>query len=347
MRIGLFHSTLPEPDRKVGGVEQFVHRLGNALAARDHDVVVWTLSPRPDDALYRTEVVGPKRLVESKTRRLLQVPMLLQRASFGDRDVLHLHGDDWFFIRRHLPTVRTLHGSAAHEARYATSIRRRLVQSLVFPAEVLSSRLATLTFAVGPAMPRSYLIHGVLPHGFDDTVLALPRSPKPSVLFVGTWEGRKRGKWLAQLFARVREQVPDAELWFVSDRADPAEGVRIISHPSDAELRELYARAWVFCLPSSYEGFGMPYIEAMTQGTPVVATLNPGSIQTLASGGGEIVPDDDVADTLVALLTDGDRRRRLSEEAMRASRRFGWERSIAAHEAAYARAIALWNGRRT
>ncbi len=90
----------------------------------------------------------------------------------------------------------------------------------------------------------------------------------------------------------------------------------------------------------------MPYVEAMMQGTPVVATPNPGALQALAAGGGEIVPDDGVADTLVALLTDGDRRRRLSEQGARARRRFGWERSIAAHEAAYARAVDLWRGRR-
>jgi phosphatidylinositol alpha-mannosyltransferase len=346
MRVGLFHSTLPEPGRKPGGVEQFVHRLGNALTEHGHDVVVWTLSPRPLDATYRTMVIGSEALVASRTRRLLQVPALLQRTTFGDRDVLHLHGDDWFFVRRGLPTVRTLHGSALYEARYATSMRRRAAQSLVFPAEVVSSRLATLTFAVGPGMPKPYRVAGVLPLGFDDSVLEVERSQAPSVLFVGTWEGRKRGRWLVEQFARVRERVPNAELWVVADRADPVPGVQFLGRPTDAELRELYASAWVFCLPSRYEGFGMPYIEAMAQGTPVVTTRNPGAIQALAAGGGEIVQDDDLADALAALLTNADRRRTLSGQAQSAGRRFSWERSVTAHETVYAAAIERWRSPR-
>lgn len=346
MRVGLFHSTLPEPSRKTGGVEQFVHRLGNALVDRGHDVVVWTLTPRPSDAAYRTEVIGSPALVTSKPRRLLQVPALLQRTAFGDRDVLHLHGDDWFFVRRGLPTVRTLHGSALYEARYASSYRRRAAQSAVYPAEVLASRLATLTFAVGPGMPKPYRIAGVLPLGFDNAVCEVGRSAAPSVLFVGTWEGRKRGRWLVEQFGRVRDRVPNAELWVVAERAEPAAGVRILGRPSDSELRELYARSWLFCLPSLYEGFGMPYIEAMTQGTPVVATPNPGATQALAAGGGVIVRDDDVADALVALLTDTDRRTVLSGQALSAGRRFGWERSVRAHEVAYAAAIERWHSAR-
>jgi phosphatidylinositol alpha-mannosyltransferase len=342
MRVGLFHSTLPEPGRKTGGVEQYVHRLGNALVEKGHDVVVWTLSPRPEDALYRTRIVGPSGLVATKVRRLTQVPVRLQRTSFDDRDVLHLHGDDWFFVRRRLPTVRTVHGSALCEARYATSVRRRVAQSLVFPAELLSSRLATLTYAVGPGMPPGYRITGMLPPGFDSEVLSVGRSVVPSVLFVGTWEGRKRGRWLADRFTEVRERVPDAELWIVADRAEPFPGVRFLGRPTDAALRTLYARAWVFCLPSRYEGFGMPYIEAMTQGAPVIATPNPGAVQALNSGGGEIVRDEDLADALTAILTDPRLRQQIGDRALAASRRFGWEQSVAAHEAAYGDAVERW-----
>ncbi len=55
------------------------------------------------------------------------------------------------------------------------------------------------------------------------------------------------------------------------------EGVTVLGRLSDDELADEYGRAWVFCLPSSYEGFGIPYAEAMTAGLPVVATPNVGA----------------------------------------------------------------------
>ena len=52
----------------------------------------------------------------------------------------------------------------------------------------------------------------------------------------------------------------------------------------DAELASLYRRAWAYVTPSTYEGFGLPYLEAMACGTPVVATPNPGSVEILDHG---------------------------------------------------------------
>ncbi len=52
------------------------------------------------------------------------------------------------------------------------------------------------------------------------------------------------------------------------------------------KLCELYQRAWILCLPSTYEGFGVPYIEAMASGTVAVASPNPGAKEILDNGKG-------------------------------------------------------------
>ena len=61
-------------------------------------------------------------------------------------------------------------------------------------------------------------------------------------------------------------------------------GIHTFEHVDSEKLSELYSAAWIFCLPSSYEGFGRPYVEAMAAGTPVVATPNPGAMEVLENG---------------------------------------------------------------
>jgi glycosyltransferase involved in cell wall biosynthesis len=346
LKVGLFHSTLPSGGRKLGGVEVLVHRLANALVNAGHQVKVWTLTSSPSDALYQVVPLAPESLLRSKLRRLTQVPVLLQMASFDDIDILHLHGDDWFYIYRNLPTIRTLHGSALYESRYATSFKRRLAQGLIFPAEVLSSWLASATFSDGPGIPRVYRADGLLTPGFDTSSVHTERSERPAVLFVGTWNGRKRGRWLAEQFRLVLSQVPDAELWLVSDEAADLQNVVCFNNPSDDELRKLYARAWVFCLPSTYEGFGMPYVESMLQSTPVVSTPNPGANYLLRNGGGLVVPDQEVASAIVALLSSEDTRAVLGAEARAVATDFGWEAAVKAHGRAYELAISRWHSSR-
>jgi glycosyltransferase involved in cell wall biosynthesis len=324
-------------------VEVYVERLARRLSDRGHAVKVFSFTPAPPGAPYEHVQLRPGLMARSKPARLLLAPFFLNRLDTSDLDVLHLHGDDWFFFRRRLPTVRTFHGSSLYEARTATSLKRRLSQALVYPLELLASRLATRSYAVAPGMPKAYRLHGMLHCGVDAGLGgSAARSESPSVLFVGTWEGRKRGRLLAELFAReVRPRVPEAELWLVSDRAEPGPGVRVIGRPSDAELAELYERAWVFCLPSEYEGFGIPYIEAMSHGAAVVASANPGAKYVLEEGkAGLTVGDAELGQAIVSVLTDEPLRRRLVEAGARRAPAFSWDASLDAHEAAYGEAVA-------
>ena len=348
MRIGLFSSSLPQGGRKIGGVELFVHRLGNALTDRGHDVVVHTFArAAPPDARYVLRRVGDAWVAESIPGRFGLGPMILNRLNDRALEVLNLHGDDWFFLRRVMPTVRTFHGSALRELQSATSFRHRALQAMVFPGELLASRLATASYTVCAGMPGGYRLAGTLPQGgglFPEMVglpADLPPFPEPTVLFVGTWEGRKRGRMLRDVFeAETLRSHPNAKLLMVSDRCEESEHVRWVVNPDDRALSELYARSWLFCLPSTYEGFGQPYVEAMAHGTPVLATPNPG-IDYVSSGGrfAAVVGDDALGREMSTLLFDDGRRRELSRRGLGRAADFGWERSCEAHERAFQAAI--------
>ena len=269
--------------------------------------------------------------------------LLLNFVRFGRQDVIHLHGDDWFFVRRNSPTVRTLHGSALREARHATSMKRKVAQYGVYPLERLSARLATVAVAVGRDAAGIYGLSQTVDNGVDlERFHAGEKSARPSVLYVGTWEGRKRGRWLHDLFVnRILPRVPGAELVFVSDRCAPHPSVRAIAFPDDESLASLYREAWVFAYPSTYEGFGIPYVEALASGTAIVTSPNGGATQILEEGRhGIIVDDDGFADQVVDLLRNAERRKSLEKAGRSRAEQFTWRRVAERHRELYRLAVA-------
>jgi phosphatidyl-myo-inositol alpha-mannosyltransferase len=347
LRIGMFQSVLPAAGRKPGGVEIFVDRLARALTARGHQVTVHAFSGDVDGAPYRIQLLRPRAAARGRFVRQYVAPWLLNVRPRPRYDVFHFHGDDWFYFRRKMPTVRTFHGSALLEALTATSVKRRVDQTLIFGLELLAARLADARYGVGEDSRMLYRADGVLQLGVDSPAGTRRPSAAPSILFIGTWEGRKRGRLLHEVFEReVRTRLPDAELWMVADHCEPAPGVTWHPRPSDAEVQELLSRAWAFCLPSSYEGFGIPYLEAMAWGVPVVATPNPGAEGLMrCNEAGRIVEPDGLGEALTGVLADAGLRERLAAGGRARAADYSWDTVCAGYEEAYALARERWRRR--
>jgi glycosyltransferase involved in cell wall biosynthesis len=97
----------------------------------------------------------------------------------------------------------------------------------------------------------------------------------------------------------------------------------------DDDLPALYSLSDVFVFPSLYEGFGLPPLEAMACGCPVVCS-NTSSLPEVVGDAGVLVSPfdtDGLADALAALITDPDRRADLGERGLVRSREFTWEAS--------------------
>lgn len=321
------------------GVGYQVHELATELVRRGHIVDVFSECPPVDGAVYghhRIELSGPLRTFRFATR--------LRKVDFSSYDVLHAHGDDYWMWRRRVPRhVRTLHGSCFEEALRITGAKERLRMVLLGFTEVLASLVADETVTVSPGTRRwTPWVRGVIPNGID-TARFRPRgntrTSHPTILFVGTWGGRKRGAELARIFTeRVRPHVPEAELLMVTQDApsDPGEGITVLGRLSDAELAATYAGAWVFCLPSTYEGFGIPYVEAMASGVPVVATPNVGSRYVTREGqDGLLCELDSLGPEMVRLLLDASRREALRAAGRRRAEEFALERVVRQYEDLY------------
>jgi phosphatidyl-myo-inositol alpha-mannosyltransferase len=326
LRIGVFSYRLPVAGQKRGGIERVAHDLADGLGRRGHEVTVFSHDPRPPGAAYAVAGLPWRRFVDSWIGRrvtmgyLGNVLWLLPRVS--GFDVLMTHGDSLLLPLKGKPFVRVMHGSAREEAASAISVGRRLMQAGVYVQELAGAALHTATVGVSAntRLANRFVRH-VIPNGVDRRVFhpgAALRDDRPALVFVGTLGGRKRGAWLLDLFDTViRPRVPRAELHMVCPRGPGRAGVTYYVGLADAALAALYCRAWLCVSPSTYEGFGLPYAEALACGTPVVATPNPGSHEVLATGGGVLASDEAFAATVVALLTD-DLRRRALEDAARA-----------------------------
>jgi alpha-1,3-rhamnosyl/mannosyltransferase len=102
--------------------------------------------------------------------------------------------------------------------------------------------------------------------------------------------------------------------------------VRLLGFVSDAELAALYAGATAFAYPSTYEGFGLPVLEAMAAGVPVVAA-DAGALPETCGGAARLAPPEGVTAALVALLGDDAERARLRAAGLERARGFTWDRT--------------------
>jgi glycosyltransferase involved in cell wall biosynthesis len=175
------------------------------------------------------------------------------------------------------------------------------------------------------------------------------------VLALSTVEPRKDHLSLVRAFDRVADGHPDLRLVIAgmeawgSDRLD--EAVAAVRHPErisrlgyvpDGHRAALLRGASVLAFPSRYEGFGLPPLEAMVAGVPVVATAA-GSLPEVLGDAALLVPVGDagaLADALDAALSGNGLRDRLVAAGREQAARYSWERSAAGLVDLYRRAVA-------
>lgn len=189
----------------------------------------------------------------------------------------------------------------------------------------------------------------VIPHGVDPQFAPQPLEAQrkireryglhaPFVLYLGTIQPRKNLVRLVRAFERLADCRPDLELALGGKRgwlAEPIEQaiassrhrerIHLLGYIPEEDLPALYSAAAVFTLPSLYEGFGLPVLEAMACGVPVVAS-NRGALPEIA--GPALLVDPLDVDALAEGLRQAlqpDARWRLVTAGLEHARRFRWE----------------------
>ena len=343
MRIAVDGRPLRHP---LSGIGVYTHEILSRIAA-DHELCVY-LDRAPDRPIEFATVLraGPRRRLTGLATANVAF------AQWAKRDKT-----DVFFSPRHhlplalanIPTVVTIHDLVWRVAPETMRPVNRLLDTALMP---LALARADRVIAISNDTAKRIGQHGgrtdvvTIPNGSRPLPTPVPFAhTKPFFLFVGTKEPRKNlGGTIEGLRRAVNaglgcDLVLAAPLgWGPSELAEaiaePAIAERIVDlgPVSRARLSGLYGACVALVLASFYEGFGIPLAEAMAHGKPVI-TSNRGAMAEVAGDAGILVDPANPASIARAFLkvaSDAETRRRLSNNALRQSRSFSWDRAARA-----------------
>jgi glycosyltransferase involved in cell wall biosynthesis len=241
-------------------------------------------------------------------------------------------------------TVTTFHdlfvltgdySSPEFRARFASQAREAASRSdlIIAVSEFTAGQVETL---LSVERSRIRVVH----HGVD-VPLEAPGAREPMVLFVGAIQRRKNIARLIRAFERLPDSwklvlAGSAEGYGAAEELRSVEAssrkasIEVLGYVSDAELAALYRRAAIFAFPSLDEGFGMPVLDAMARGIPVL-TSRRSALPEVAGGAAVLVDPEDaeeLASQLVRLATDDDLRQRLSDKGLARAVELPWTLAI-------------------
>lgn len=294
---------------ELGGVERWARELARLLGARVLRPPV-ALSHRAGHAWEQTVLPVRARRAAVLVNPANLAPLAFPRNVVVIHDVAPLVEPAWYSPAY----VRWQRWVLPRVARRAL----RVVTVSGFSASEISEHLGVDAAIVPGGVDRSLFFPGK------------PRSDRPYVLTVASLTARKNLAALAETARRL--SADGIEVRAVGGprpqfRGEEVEGIRFLGAVDDPALADLYRGASAFVLPSRHEGFGLPVLEAMACGTPVVAADRGALPETCADAALLVDPDDPsaIADAVEAAMGDDDLRRR----GLRRAARFSWERTAA------------------
>lgn len=334
LKIAVIAFEMILPNQRTGGVSHFNYRLCTKLSEMGHEVTAITMNSSLDDVNFNMLSLIKDGNINKRFSRYYLAPLSGREIDFNSYDIVISNGDDWAMRRPEIPWIRIMHGSALRELQHNRRLLRKLNLSILYLLEKFSSKRSTVTLfnsrdtqVLYARRKQDEVVH--LP---VDTNLFYPseKEADPTILFVGALDSRKRGRMVRDLYLSIiKKQIPNCKLWMVCNPDESFDGVTYFTQLSNEELADLYRRAHVFCMPSTYEGFGLPYLEALASGTLVVTTPNPGANEILDNGSyGLIVEDGVLASSITNALRDLEKYEFMIRKGLNFAESQSWESVI-------------------
>jgi alpha-1,3-rhamnosyl/mannosyltransferase len=360
MRIGLDGFPLVSPKTGVG---HYTFELAKELArlAPEHSFELIAPAALPAAVLAEVSELPNLRAVSVSTNVLTRrwwavgLPHYTRRA-----ELVLFHGtNDEVALRNRARNVLTIHDLSVllhpdkHDQNILRRARRRLpimirnAARIITPTEGVKNevcqrfKIDPRVVSVTPEAPRK-TFHPVA-SGVAAEVRQRLTIDDDFILFVGTIEPRKNLLTLLrafqQLLARTHRRpqlvIAGGAGWLTEEfdrfvaSANFGDRLRLTGYLNDDDLRALYSSCKLFVYPSLYEGFGLPPLEAMACGAPVVASQIAASVETLNGNACFFEPSDAdaLANAIGRLLESPDELHRMSAAGLEHAARFSWEKT--------------------
>lgn len=348
------------------GIGTYIRNIVHQLGQQDREssyLLIGTRKHRDEiDSLPENFELLEYPAPPGSLRTHLHLPLLLARRG---ADVLHM---PWFYAPAVLPCrlVMTVHDltDVLHPAHGTSRAVRGVRRHLARRALVRASRILAVSQTTRRDLARSFTIPeskiDVVYNALDERFVREPVTPDadrilarlavnyPFVLYAGNIKPQKNLARLIEAFAVVKgelaghAELAQLKLIVIGDelakhpdlrravvRTRVREEVRFLGFLPHSVLRVFYARARAFLFPSLYEGFGLPPLEAMAHGTPVV-TSNTSSLPEVLDQAALLVNPENVFDIARGIrqaLTDEALRQELIRRGYAQLRKYSWERS--------------------
>ncbi len=277
-------------------------------------------------------------------------PLARARAVVTIHDIIHVLYPQFLPNRAALLYARVMIRRALKRADRILTVSYNSKRDLVDYFGIAPARIEVVYNGVAPQF------HADVPRSERDRVVAKYGLPRPYLLFLGGEKPHKNVRNVIRAFAEARREraLPHALVLAGpmprnSNRVealilalDLESRVRRPGIVPEADLPGLFAGADAFLYPTLYEGFGLPVIEAMACGVPVL-TSSTSALQEVAGGYAYLVDPMDVdaiAKGIVALATDPRRRAEFADLGKRRARDFSWDRAAEQTLKIYAEALA-------
>jgi glycosyltransferase involved in cell wall biosynthesis len=301
-------------------VEELVSRVPGTVLW-DQLAVPWMTRHRPLDVIFNPKFTVP----------------LLHPA----KKIFVLHGSEWFAIPGHFKWHDRLYARAVvpwycRRADAFIAVSEQVRQDAIRYVRADPERIFTIHNAIHPRQ-----FHLIEDQALLAAVRARYRLPEKFVLWVGQIESRKNVKRLLRAFAEIAPEFPHRlviageQRW--SSREELSEvgalgledRIQFLGWVAHTDLPAIYRLAELFAFPSLYEGFGIPLVEAMACGCPIL-TATTCAPPEVVDGAGYLVDPYDVAAIatgLRATLGDPALRAAMSARGLERAKEFSWEKS--------------------
>jgi glycosyltransferase involved in cell wall biosynthesis len=351
------------PFYQMGGISQYILHLLPALAKLDEENKYTVFHSRKDGRSYlpdaanfhranlwtpchhRLERVTLAAEIVPRSLDVLHSPDFIPPAFGAKRRIITVHDLNFHYYpqfltaeskRYYADQIQWAVQAADHISADSHATRQDLIEILRVPPE----KVTTIHLAANPLYERTYEESAV------NTTLRQHNLSRDFILFVGTLEPRKNLPMLLQAYDLLRRETAVTipliligskgwiydEIFATIEALGLQQHVRHLSGIFDEQLAHLYKAASLLVTPSHYEGFGLPALEAMHCGCPVIVS-NRGSLPEVVGDAGILLNPDDVAawvEAMAQVMSDSDLRGKMVANGRIQARKFSWQKTAAA-----------------